>query len=167
MAASSDTLAAVHQPGLQPKQLAVGVALSALALALAIGAAVFPVDKGYSILGTHVFPMAVAAFMGVIGVLLCWQAATGGFRQLAPTTERPQWIGAAWVTAGLLIDALLITRLGFVLSSALLFVLAAYGFGSRRVLRNLVIGVALALPIFWLFTAGLGLSLPSLFNAWI
>ncbi|MEK1835874.1 MAG: tripartite tricarboxylate transporter TctB family protein, partial [Pseudomonas sp.] len=75
--------------------------------------------------------------------------------------------GATWVTAGLVGVALLITYIGFVLAAALLFACSARGFGSRSPLRDLAIGIALTLPIYWLFTAGLGVSLPPLVNAWI
>lgn len=159
------------QARLHPKQFAIGLSLLVLAILLAAGAAGFPVDKGYSILGPQVFPFVVAAFVGMVGVLLCGQAATGGFRNLgedesaAPTLSRIA--GAAWVSAGILAVALLINHLGFVLAAALLFACAARGYGSRRPVRDLAIGVALTLPVFWLFTRGLGLSLPPLVNAWI
>lgn len=152
-------------------QMAVGLAMLALALLLAAGAAGFPVDKGYSILGPQVFPFAVAAFIGVVAVLLCGQAATGGFRNLgeeqpaAPSRSRVS--NAAWVSAGILAVAALITHLGFVLSAAVLFACAARGYGSRAPARDLAIGVAMTLPVFWLFTRGLGMSLPPLVNAWI
>lgn len=152
-------------------QLAIGVALLALSALLAIGAAGFPVDKGYSIFGPQVFPLAVAGFVGVVALLLCRQAATGGFRNLqgdaAPPVSRQRVAGAAWLSAGILAVALLINHLGFVLSAALLFALAARGFASRSPLRDLAVGIALTLPVFWLFTMGLGLSLPKLVNAWI
>ena len=50
---------------------------------------------------------------------------------------------------------------------SVLFAFAARGYGSRSPVRDLGIGVALTLPVFWLFTMGLGLSLPQLVNAWI
>lgn len=152
-------------------QLGIGLAMLLLAILLAAGAAGFPVDKGYSILGPQVFPFAVAAFVGAVAVLLCWQAVTGGFRNLgeeapaAPTRSRAA--SAAWLSAGILAVAGLINQLGFVLSAAVLFACAARGFGSRAPVRDLAIGVALTLPVFWLFTKGLGLSLPPLVNGWI
>ena len=153
------------------RQLALGVFLGVIAALLAAGAARFPVDKGYAILGPQVFPFAVAAFVGAVAALLCWQAATGGFRNLtvdeAEPPTRHQWTAAAWVSAGILSVALLIGMLGFVLSAAVLFVCAARGFGSHRPLRDLAVGIALVLPVFWLFTMGLGLTLPPLVNAWI
>jgi putative tricarboxylic transport membrane protein len=76
-------------------------------------------------------------------------------------------MGAAWVTGGLVAMSVLIVHLGFVLSAALLFALSARGFGSRHPLRDVAIGVALTLPVYWIFTSGLGVSLPALVNAWI
>jgi putative tricarboxylic transport membrane protein len=75
--------------------------------------------------------------------------------------------GAAWVTAGLVGVAVLINLIGFVLAAGLLFACSARGFGSRRPVKDLAIGIALTLPIYWLFNAGLGVSLPPLVNAWI
>lgn len=158
-------------PAIQWRQLALGLFLLGIAVLLGAGAARFPVDKGYAVLGPQVFPLAVAAFLGLVSALLCWQAVRGGFHQLEATDDTPsrqQWTGAAWVSAGILGNALLISHLGFVLSAAVLFCAAARGFGSHRPERDLAIGVALTLPVFWLFTRGLGLSLPALLPArWI
>jgi putative tricarboxylic transport membrane protein len=124
---------------------------------------------GFVIMGAYVYPYAVALFLGVVGLLLSYQALTGGLRNLAANdqTEPGGKLGAAWVTGGLLGVALLIELIGFVLAAGLLFACAARGFGSRRPLRDLAIGIALTLPIYWLFNAGLGVSLPPLVNAWI
>jgi putative tricarboxylic transport membrane protein len=102
--------------------------------------------------------------------LLSYQACTGGFREL-DNTDSPAVAGgkagAAWVTGGLIGVALLINVLGFVLAAGLLFACSARGFGSRHPLRDLAIGIALTLPIYWLFNAGLGVALPPLVNVWI
>ncbi|VVO26306.1 tripartite tricarboxylate transporter TctB family protein [Pseudomonas fluorescens] len=156
-----------------PAQLAIGAGLIAISLILAIGAFRFPPEMGFVILGAHVYPYAVAAFLGVVGLLLSYQALTGGFRELAEHSDETAnalpggKLGAAWVTAGLVGVALLINLIGFVLAAALLFACSARGFGSRRPLRDLAIGIALTLPIYWLFNAGLGVSLPPLINAWL
>jgi putative tricarboxylic transport membrane protein len=156
---------------LNPRQFGIGAFLLIIAVLLAAGAVQMPKDKGYSILGPHVFPLVVAAFVGTVALLLCWQAATGGFRNASeergPAPDLPRKLGAMWVSVGILAVALLITRVGFVLSAALLFALAARGFGSRRPVGDVAIGIALTLPVYWLFTRGLGLSLPPLINAWI
>ena len=156
-----------------PVQLAIGAGVIAISAVLAAGAFRFPPEMGFVILGAHVYPYAVAVFLGVVGLLLCYQAVTGGFRELADhDDESAQALpggkaGAAWVTAGLVGVAVLINLIGFVLAAGLLFACSARGFGSRRPVKDLAIGIALTLPIYWLFNAGLGVSLPPLVNAWI
>ncbi|AUG01537.1 tripartite tricarboxylate transporter TctB [Pseudomonas sp. 09C 129] len=154
-------------------QLAIGLGLIAISLVLVIGALRFPPEMGFVILGAHVYPSAVAAFLGAVGLLLSYQACTGGFRELAAHDDETAQalpggrLGVAWVTAGLVALAVLIDLIGFVLAAGLLFACSARGFGSRRPLRDLAIGIALTLPIYWLFNAGLGVALPPLVNAWI
>ncbi|MDI3271738.1 tripartite tricarboxylate transporter TctB family protein [Pseudomonas sp. AL03] len=156
-----------------PVQLAIGAAVIAISAMLAFGAFRFPPEMGFVILGAHVYPYAVAVFLGGVGLLLCYQAITGGLRELADHSDESAKalpggkLGAAWVTAGLVGVAMLINLIGFVLAAALLFTCSARGFGSRRPVRDLAIGMALTLPIYWLFNAGLGVSLPPLVNAWI
>jgi putative tricarboxylic transport membrane protein len=153
-----------------PPQLAVGISIVAISAVLAVGASRFPAEMGFVIMSAYVYPYGVALFLGVVGLLLSYQALTGGLRNLAADSDQTEpggKLGAAWVTGGLLGVALLIELIGFVLAAGLLFACAARGFGSRRPLRDLAIGVALTLPIYWLFNAGLGVSLPPLVNAWI
>ena len=156
-----------------PVQLAIGVGVIAISAVLAVGAFRFPPEMGFVILGAHVYPYGVAVFLGVVGLLLCYQAVTGGFRELADHEGEAAGAlpggkaGAAWVTAGLVGVAVLINLIGFVLAAGLLFACSARGFGSRRPVKDLAIGIALTLPIYWLFNAGLGVSLPPLVNAWI
>jgi len=154
-----------------PAQLAVGASLVLMSAVLAVGASRFPAEKGFTVLGAHVYPYAVAVFLGIVGVSISLQAA--GLRSPADVSDGITGAipggkaGALWVTAGLTICALLIAHIGFVLAAALLFACSAQGFGSRHPARNLAIGIALALPVYWLFTIGLGVSLPPLVNAWI
>lgn len=156
-----------------PVQLAIGAGVIAISTVLAVGAFRFPAEMGFVILGAHVYPYALAAFLGVVGLLLSYQALTGGFRELADHDDESAKalpggkLGAAWVTAGLVAVAVLIDLIGFVLAAGLLFACSARGFGSRRPVRDLAIGIALTLPIYWLFNAGLGVSLPPLINAWL
>jgi putative tricarboxylic transport membrane protein len=145
-------------------QLAVGTSLILISGVLAYGAFRFPPEMGFVILSAYVYPYAVAAFVGCVGLLLSYQAITGGLRNLpdhddvAATTIPGGKAGAAWVTVGLLGVALLIEVIGFVLAAGLLFAFSV---------RDLAIGIALTLPIYWLFNAGLGVSLPHLINVWI
>lgn len=132
-----------------------------------------PVDKGYTVVGTRAFPFGVALLMGAVGLGLVTQALTGGFRLLGnepepveATLARQRVQAVLWVSAGLLVDALLMERVGFVLASTVLFALAARGFGSKRWSCNVVVGLLLSWPIYLGFTMGLGLSLPGLLKPW-
>ncbi len=133
-----------------------------------------PVDKGYTVVGTRVFPLGVALLMGAVGMGLVTQAITGGFRLLGKEPEvaeaklaRQRVHAVVWVSAGLLVDALVIEHVGFVFASTVLFALAARGFGSKRWAYNVVIGLLLSWPIYIGFTMGLGLSLPGLLKPWL
>jgi putative tricarboxylic transport membrane protein len=70
-----------------------------------------------------------------------------------------------WTTVGIIGAALLgylvlIERAGFIISSALLFFGAAFGMGSRKVVRDIAIAVLLAVGAYVVFTRGLSLRLP-------
>ena len=73
---------------------------------------------------------------------------------------------ADWRTVGLLagafvLNALLIERLGWVISGALLFAMSAYALGNRHHARGLAVGIVMSLTTFYAFAIGLGVSLPA------
>ncbi|MDT7835417.1 tripartite tricarboxylate transporter TctB family protein [Aquabacterium sp. OR-4] len=160
----------------------------ALAALLAAGASQIGGDAGYGGVGPAFLAWAVSALLGGCGLLLLREALSGGFRGMpvddeaddAADTAAPApayWPGFAWVSAGLLLNALLITRIGFILSCALCFALAVRGFkgaqgrgrhGAGAWLRDGLIGMAIAGPVFWMFSKGLAISLPGLTSTgWI
>lgn len=153
-------------------QTGAGVGALGVAVALVAGARSLSADAGYSGLGPGFVPLLVAGLLALCGVLLIREALTGGYRAFEDEVAgiAPQWRGFAWVSAGLLLSALLITRVGFVLTCALLFALAARGFrlgmgqavSPLRSLKDLGVGLLLTLPVFHLFTRALGVSLPAL-----
>ena len=153
-------------------QTLIGAGTVLLALLLAAGASQIHGEAGYAGVGPAFLPWLVSAGLAVCGVLLILDALRGraGVAAHEPVTPPADLGSMAWVSAGLLLNAALISRLGFVLSCALLFALAARGFrrsmgesGPLRLLaRDALIGLALSAPVYWLFTKGLGLSLPGL-----
>jgi putative tricarboxylic transport membrane protein len=140
-----------------------------LAAVFGIGAMSFPNEAGYAGVSSRFVPLVVAVFLAIVGVLLAWQAFTGGFRNFVDSTlsATTDYRGVLWVSAGVLLMALLIERVGFVIGAAVLFVCTARGFGSKRLVRDIVIGIVLVLPVYWLFGQVLDVSLPKLFNRWI
>lgn len=169
MSTASNRMGTVGRASLRPFQLAAAIFVVAVGLVLGIGAFQFPVEKGYSILGPQIYPYAVSVFLIGLGAVLTYQTLTGGYRGLENVTSVSgrAVASAAWVTGGLIAMALLIVQIGFVLAGAALFTLSARGFGSRRTARDLAVGISITLPVYWIFSSGLGVSLPPLVNAWI
>lgn len=141
------------------------IALSVGVLALGAGAAAvtstLPSEGGYAGIGPNFTPGLVAAALNVIGAWLLYEALTGGWRSRGEQKEIFRRAPFLWVTAGLFAHMALIGWAGFVIAGAVLFVFVARGFGSKRFLRDLAIGVALALVIFLFFTQVLNVNLPA------
>ena len=164
-----------HQTG----QWLMGLGALLVAGVLAYGAASIPSSAGYAGVGPNFLPWLVSAAMAVCGVMLVWEARTGGYRHMEPPAGAPRgdWVALAWVSAGILLNAALITTIGFVLSCALCFALAVRGLrvsegkpagNARQTLKDAVTGVLIAAPVFWLFTKLLAVNLPGLSpSGWI
>jgi len=160
-------------------QAAVGAGVLVAGLGLGVGALSIPGEAGYGGVGPNFLPWLVAACLTLCGAWLLREAWSGGFRQAeAPEgDEQGYWSGFAWVSAGLLANAALITTIGFILSCALCFVLAVQGLKSaeghaltslRAWLVSAAIGIAIAAPVYWMFTQLLAINLPGLTaSGWI
>lgn len=137
--------------------LAVGVLIFAgVVLAQTL---VIPVSPLYSKVGPTVFPYITVGGLALFGALLLVQAFRGGWQ---PTEERDvpiDWRALGWIAVGLAVNAALIVPLGFTLASALMFTVIARGFGSRRIVRDAGIGLALSLVAYFGFAKALGVSL--------
>ena len=162
-----------QQPSSQrTAQTFVGAAIVLTAVGLAVGALSIPGEAGYGGVGPNFLPWVVAAVLFICGVLIVREARTGGFRQMAEPTgaERGWWPGVAWVSAGLLANAALITTIGFILSCTLCYLLAVQGLrraqgerpGTRSLVVDAVTGFVISAPVFWLFTKFLAINLPGL-----
>ena len=150
--------------------VACGVLL--IGLGLAVGAVSIPSAAGYGGVGPNFLPWLVSIALIFCGAFMVWEARTGGFRAMdEPDGHAPCWSGFAWVSAGLLVNAALITTIGFILSCTLCFVLAVQGlrmsdgtanFKPAALFKNVLIGIAIAAPVYWMFTKFLAINLPGL-----
>jgi len=149
-----------------PAEIALSAGVLALGIGVAVGTALLPSEGGYARIGPNFVPGVVAGGLIVVGVLLLYEALAGGWRNLpgeppAAAGEHPFHPPAfLWVTAGLFAHMLLIGSGGFVIAGAVLMGCVARGFGSRRPLRDLAIGFALALAAFLFFVKFLNVGLP-------
>ena len=160
-------------------QLAIGVGTLLAGIAIDLGAIGISSEAGYSGVGPNFLPWVVGSMLALCGLLLVREVLTGGFRNLEEPSGAAtgHWPGFAWVTAGILLNAALITTIGFILSCALCFVLAVRGFNSaegwldlspRRWAVDAAIGFAIAAPVYWMFSQLLGINLPGLTSTgWI
>jgi putative tricarboxylic transport membrane protein len=141
------------------------VALSAGVLAVGIGAAAItaalPSEGGYSGIGPNFVPGLVSAGVIALGAWLLYEALTGGWRNTTPHVDAFQRNRFLWVSAGLFAHMALIAWAGFVIAGAVLFAFVARGFASRRVVRDLALGLALALVVYLFFTQVLNVNLPA------
>lgn len=172
-----------ESPSKNPKalhQTLVGAGVLVLAALLAFGATSISSEAGYAGVGPNFLPWVVAGALTLCGVLLIVEAQRGSQPAVLEEpsgAERGDWRAVAWMSAGLLANAALITTIGFVLSCALCFVLAVRGLrisegrpggALKDTLRDICIGLALSAPVFWLFTKVLAISLPGLTSSgWI
>lgn len=150
------------------------IALGVLGVAgvLAWGATQIPSAAGYSGVGPAFLPWLVAGVLALCGILLLLQARRGGFRDVEPPSgaDRGDWRSLAWLAAGLLLNAALIESAGFILSCALCYALAVRGLRLSegqatplpRMGQDLLTGVVIAAPVYWLFTQLLAVNLPGL-----
>ena len=161
-----------RQPSVRAEAL-VGAAVGFTGLALAGGALTIPGEAGYGGAGPNFLPWVVAVVLTLCGILILREALTGGFREMEETSgaERGWWPGLVWVSAGMLANAALITTIGFVLSCALCYLLAVQGLrraqGQRAsapgvLLADALTGLAIAAPVYWMFTKFLAINLPGL-----
>ena len=154
-------------------QTLVGVGTLATGAMFVAGALTIKSDAGYSGVGPNFLPWVVGLALLACGAGLIYEARSGGYREMEEPSGAAfaHWPGFVWVSAGILATAALITTLGFIVSCALCFVLAVRGFKSaedrldlspRAWLVDAGIGLAIAAPVYWMFTQLLAINLPGL-----
>jgi putative tricarboxylic transport membrane protein len=162
----------------EAQQTVVGAAVVVLALGMGIGASLIPSDAGYAGIGPNFLPWMVSAALLICGLFLVYEARSGGFRDMEDSVgDAPYWPGFVWMSTGLLVNAALITTIGFILSCTLCFVLATRGLrnaqgnvagGWQTWAKDAAIGLMIAAPVYWMFTKFLAISLPGLTQSgWI
>ncbi|WP_026369307.1 tripartite tricarboxylate transporter TctB family protein [Kallotenue papyrolyticum] len=133
--------------------------------ALLVEALRIPQGGGYSAIGPRFFPIIISVGLALLSLLLLARTTLlpdAGLAEAAATEAA----ATHWPTVGLLALALIgyaltLGRLGYIVATALFFPLTARLLGSRRPARDVLIGVALSLVIYYSFTRWLGIRLPA------
>jgi putative tricarboxylic transport membrane protein len=160
-------------------QVAVGLVVTGIGGLVLWGARSISGEAGYGGVGPNFLPNLVgwALLIGGVGLLIAaWRGRwfendLEAAEAVAEPADASGWLGFAWMSAGLLANAILIERIGFVLACVLCFVLAVRGLrlskgvsdrGVHTWLRDAAVGFAIAAPVYWMFGKLLGISLPGL-----
>ena len=147
-------------------ELGVSVLLAALGALVLFDASRIPTDfTQRGPVGPAAVPAVVGVALLVIAVLLARDVLRGGHGESETGEDVDLSHPSDWRTVLLLIGAflaniVLIERVGFPISGAVLFWGAAYALGSRHYLRDPLIAVALSVITYLIFSRGLGIGLP-------
>ena len=170
---SNDEATPVAAVNHRSAQLAVSAGVLLASLVMMWGASDIPSDAGYAGVGPNFLPWLAAIALALCGAQLLWQAWQGGYADMPEPSGAPQgdWPALAWVVAGVAANATLIEHLGFIVSCGLCYALAVRGLriaegktggNLASAMKDLLIGFAIAAPVFWLFTKLLAVNLPAL-----
>ena len=124
------------------------------------------VPQGSSIISPQTFPYMVAAFTSLVGFVLILDVLRG--RLGTPEGDEPgdPFVGAnfktmAIIAAAIGLHVILLEIAGYVIAATVCFFGVSYGFGSRKYLKDFGISLAFALVVYFSFTKGLNINLPS------
>jgi putative tricarboxylic transport membrane protein len=144
-----------------PAEIALSLGVLALGVGVAAVTATLPSEGGYAGIGPNFIPAVVAAAIILLGLWLGYEALTGGWRDVAEHDAVFEASPFLWISAGLFAHMALIGWAGFVIAGTVLFVCVARGFGSRRLVRDVVIALALSVGIYLFFVKLLNVNLPA------
>ena len=103
------------------------------------------------------FPFLVLGGAALVMIVLIVR---GPVRPAARRTSSQPGAGPVRMVVGLVSFVALLNLAGFVAAGTVLFVCTASAFGSRRWLRDALVGLALCATVYITFTNGLGVRLP-------
>jgi len=117
-------------------------------------------------LGPRAFPFMIGGLLLVCAVALAVNVLRGGHGEAeegedVDLTAPTEWRVVLPLIGAFVANILLIDVLGWVISGAVLFWGSAWALGSRHLIRDAVIALALSLATFYGFYVGLGILLPA------
>ena len=116
--------------------------------------------------GPTAIPIGLGIALIVLAVLLARDVLRGGHGESEmgediDLSHPSDWRTVLLLIAAFLANVVLIDRVGFPISGAVLFWGSAYALGSRHYLRDPLIAVALSVVTYLIFARGLGIGLPA------
>lgn len=124
------------------------------------------VARSMARVGPRVIPNIIGAGMILIGIWYAIDVLRGSGARIEADAEDidptlpADWRTIAGIGVALIVYMVTIERLGFIIASALLFVITAFSMGSRAYLRDIAVGILIAASVYVAFSGGLGVRLP-------
>jgi putative tricarboxylic transport membrane protein len=124
------------------------------------------IPQGSSIVSPQTFPYMVAAFTSLVGFFLILDVLRGNHG--TPDGDEPghplisvNYKTLLIVAAAIALHVILLEIAGYVIAATVCFWGVAYGFGSRKILKDFGISFAFAVIVYISFSKGLNINLPS------
>lgn len=139
-------------------QRIVSLGFLAAAVVVLVQAFAIPQGEAYQAVGPRAFPLLVGAGLAVVSAIGVVQA----FRAGTPEdgAEETHWPSVLLLIGSLVGYALILVPAGYWQATTAFFVAVARVLGSRRLLRDALVGLVLALATYFLFDRLLGITLP-------
>ena len=148
------------------RELAFAGSLFLLGLFVAWDTSKMDIPQDNSIVSPQTFPYMVAAFASLVGLALIFDVLRGNYG--TPDGDLPgdpftslNLKTMLIVATAISLHVILLEIAGYIVAAIVCFWGVAYGFGSRRHLKDLGISIVFALIVYFAFTQGLNINLPS------
>lgn len=141
------------------------VVVIALGVVVLVGTTAIAQGGGYSPVGPTAIPLVVGVAIVVLGLLFLGRSTIRPDLDLADRMAKEDqathWPIPGLLGAVLVGYAIALGPLGYILATAAFLPLGARIMGSERPRRDVAVGVALGLVVYFGFTEGLGVRLPA------
>jgi putative tricarboxylic transport membrane protein len=147
-------------------ELAFAGSLLILGLVVAYDTKNMLVPPGSGTIGPQVFPYLVSIFVILISLGIFIQIFRGNLGQPEGTEfgdiiDKTDFKSLSLVAGSMVTYPLLIERAGFVVASTVAFFGVSYAFGAKKPLKNLLVSLVFSAIVYFSFTRGLNVNLPS------
>lgn len=116
--------------------------------------------------GPQIFPYLVSGFLIFVSIGIIIQVLRGNLGQpegteFGETIEKTDFKTLLLVAASMATYPLLIERAGFIVATTVVFFGVSFAFGAKNVVKNLIISIIFSAIVYFSFTRGLNVNLPS------
>ena len=147
-------------------ELAFAGSLLILGLIVVFDTANMLVPPASGTVGPQIFPYLVSGFLILVSIGIIIQVLRGNLGQpegteFGDTIEKTDFKTLLVVAGSMATYPLLIERAGFIVASTVAFFGVSFAFGAKNVVKNLIVSVIFSAIVYFSFTRGLNVNLPS------